>query len=590
MNALWKSILCSIALGGATAQAAGSGNLLVDGDAEAGRCTMDWHAVSTVPGWTVVRGNPSVVCHAIGSFALPATPAPGAAFFADGPYGDSAMLQSVDVSAATAAIDAGGVGYALSGWLGGWGTYAGKAQVTANFLATDGHALGSAAQLGGDTPAARGNRNAFLTASASGSVPPGTRRIEVQVQFLDSAGSYNIGYADNLSLTLTTPLAAAPLTPPRSQVPAFDHVFIVMMENTDYAAIVGNTHDAPFINSLIARGASLTRYNGVYHPSDQNYIAIAGGDTFVEGAIYYPNIHIAARSIGDEIEAKGKTWKAYEQGMGTPCNTGTQYDHYYMPDDAPFVHFDNILGDYVRCHAHLFDTTQLTQDLKSAATTPNFSWIAANDYYDGEAAGNGSPESVQVQDTWLRQTFQPVLDSPAWKNERSLLIVTWDESSTWDGNHIATVLVGSQGLVRAGASVGESHDHYSTARTIEEALGLAPLTPNDRYAAPINAAFVAPAQAPSLSTATPSVKRGTSIAFAYSTPAAELSAKNWIGIYAAGKVPGAQASLQWAYSAAATGSTSFSTATLAAGTYVAWYCYDDGYTVLAGPVGFTVTP
>jgi hypothetical protein len=33
------------------------------------------------------------------------------------------------------------------------------------------------------------------------------------------------------------------------------------------------------------------------------------------------------------------------------------------------------------------------------------------------------------------------------------------------------------------------YDHYSAARMIEAALGLSPLTDNDRYATPINDAF-----------------------------------------------------------------------------------------------------
>ena len=52
--------------------AATSGNLLVGADAEAGQCTTDWKAVTTVPGWTVAQGSPAVVCYSIASFATPA--------------------------------------------------------------------------------------------------------------------------------------------------------------------------------------------------------------------------------------------------------------------------------------------------------------------------------------------------------------------------------------------------------------------------------------------------------------------------------------------------------------------------------------
>ncbi len=572
--------------------AAASANLLVDGDAESGTCTGDWEAVGTVPGWTVVQGTPSVVCYSIAGFSTPASGSGGKAFIADGPYGDSALVQTVNVAAAGTAIDAGGVTYTLSGWLGGYGSYSGQAVVTASFLGANGNLLGTPALLSGATAAARNDKNAFLAESATGTLPKGTRSIAVLLQFIDTSGSYNIGYADNLSLTLSTPVTAATLTPPASTVPAFDHVFMIMMENTNYSEVIGDSTDAPFINSLLANGALMTNYSGVYHPSDENYLAIAGGNTFVQGAIYYPNIHVTAQNLGDELEAGGKTWKAYEQGMGTPCNTSNNHDKYYQPDDAPFINFTDVASNSSRCAAHLFDTTQFTTDLRSASTTPNFSWIAADDYYDGEASGDGSSASLQAQDGWLKGIMQPIMASPAWSAQRSLLILTWDESASSGTNHVAAIVLGSQGLVRPGFESNLSYNHYSSGRTIENALGLAPFTANDQYAQPLNDAFTntAPPSAPVLSTASPGVVQGSDIVFGFFTPAAKLASTNWVGIYAAGQTPGQVSSTSWQYVPSAAGTVSFSTSSLAAGNYAAWYLYDDGYTVLSGPVPFTVAP
>ena len=280
--------------------------------------------------------------------------------------------------------------------------------------------------------------------------------------------------------------------PPAAHVPAFDHVFLIMMENTDYGQVIGDTRNAPYINALTARGTLLANYQGVYHPSDQNYLAIAAGDTFVEGGVYFPDIHLSARHLGDTVEAAGKDWKAYEQGMGTPCNTTTRFDKYYEPDDAPFVHFNNVLGNRTRCRAHLVDTKEWPRDLSRTATTPNFAWIAADDYDDGEDSGNGSPKSLRVQDRWLKRTLAPLFASPAWRRQRSLLILTWDESNSLDNNHVATIVLGSQGLVRGSFVSHARYDHYSTARTIEMALDLPALTGNDRYARAIDDAFVLP--------------------------------------------------------------------------------------------------
>ncbi|WP_158543187.1 alkaline phosphatase family protein [Dyella psychrodurans] len=593
-KSIWLGTLAAACLSGlfaSSAFASDSGNLLVDGDGESGTCTTDWSAVNTVPGWTVTQGSPSIVCYSIGRFNTPGSGSGGNAFIADGPYGDSALRQNVDVSSAATAIDGGNITYNLSGWLGGYTVYNGQAVVTATFLDASGKPLGTPAQLAGVNASARGLESGFIAKSTTGSIPAGTRTISVLLQFTDTSASYNIGYADNLALTLSTPVTAPTLKPPVSNVPAFDHVFVVMMENTDYSEVIGDTTDAPFINSLANQGTLLANASGVYHPSDENYLAIAGGNTFVQGAIYYPNIKVTAPNIADEIEAAGKTWKAYEQGMGTPCNTSNNHDSYYEPDDAPFINFTDIASNPARCAAHLFDTTQLTTDLQSASTTPNFAWIAADDYYDGESSGDGSSTSLKVQNGWLQQTLQPIFNSPAWTQQRSLLILTWDESASSTGNHIATILVGSPGTVQAGAISNTSYNHYSSGRTIENALGIAPLTSNDQYAQPINDAFVAtaPITTATLSSTMPSVSQGTYVHVDYATPASKLNSENWIGIYAAGSSPGNGSSASWQYVSAASGTATFDTSGLSPGTYSVWYCYDNGYTVLAGPVTLNVT-
>ncbi|SEO91855.1 Phosphoesterase family protein [Actinacidiphila rubida] len=572
--------------------AAGSGNLIVNGDAEGGGyCTSDWAAASTVPGWTVQAGGLDVMCPSVGSFGVPADgKSLGKGFFGPGNFGDGAMSQTVDVSSAASAIDGGGVHFDLSGWLGGWTSYGGYVAVGLHFRDASGRPLGSTAKLPTVSAADRGQATAFLSRSATGSVPAGTRSIQVEVQFLSTASE--TGYLDNLSLTLDTPVTApAPLTPPPSQVPGYDHVFVVMMENTDYTEVMNDPADTPYMHGLMAQGATLTDAHGVYHPSDENYLAIAGGDTYTKGGTYWPNINSPQRNLGDTAEAAGRTWKAYEQGMGTPCNTTTAYDSYYEPDDAPFINYTDVSGNQARCAAHLFDTTQLTTDLRSAATTPNLSWIAADDYDDGEASGNGSATSLKTQDGWLKQTLAPVLASPAFTQQRSLLVLTWDESASEAYNHLATVVVGSQGTVPAGTSSPLHYDHYGIGRTVETALGLPTLTANDRYATPLNAAFApSTATVPTLTGDLNAVANGGGVTLRYAVPSAgQVSAKNWVGLYPAGVVPGQQSSLAWSYAPNASGALTLATGKLnGPGSYDAYYLSNDGYSVLAGPFHVTV--
>ncbi len=464
--------------------------------ADSSGCTQDPAAATTVPGWMTLEGSPSLLCRP--AAAIPASA--GAAIqrdrIASGPYGSSALERDIAVGAAAGAIDRGTATYALSGWLGASGSGHARALLTMLFRDSAGRTLrGTAhlegpARIGASAPASTaGPACVFAARSASGPIPRGTRSLRVVLRFINADAAHGAAYAERLRLTLRPVLEFPSAPPPASTVPRFDHVFLIMMENTDYGQVIGAARDAPFVNRLAHRGVLLARYTGVYHPSDENYLAIADGDTSVRGAVYFPNIHLAARHIGDSIEAAGKTWKAYEQGMGTPCNTTTKYDKYYEPDDAPFVNYTNVIGNAARCRSHLFDTKQLARDLATAASTPNFAWIAADDYDDGEDSGNGSPASLRVQDAWLRRTLQPLFASPAWRQQRSLLILTWDESDATRTNHIATILVGSRASTRAGYVSRVRYDHYSTGRTIEEALGLPMLSANDRYARPINDAF-----------------------------------------------------------------------------------------------------
>jgi hypothetical protein len=440
---------------GASAQ-----NLLLNGDAEFGRCTTDKAAATTIPGWTVTVGSPTLLCQN-------SAKAGGKSAIWSGPYGGSALEQMIQLPAQSPAEAA----FTLSGKFGATGGK-GQAELTAEFLDADGTALGAPSTV------------TAKAAVAKGILPPGTRAVRVALRFTGKGG-----LADDLSLKILDTVASASLSPPKSEVPRFDHVFIIMMENTDYGQMIGDTANAPYVNGLIAQGTLLRNYQANYHPSDENYLAVAAGDTFVKGGQYFPKLKLDVPNIADRIEAAEKSWKSYEQGMGEPCGTSLKFDKDYEPDEAPFFIFADILDNKARCRAHLVDIKELETDLASAETTPAFSWIAADDYYDGEVPGDGSPKSLRVQDGWLKETLPPIFNSPAWKTQRSLLILTWDESSTVTNNHIPTLIFGSPGLVRAGAVSDVHYDHYSTARTMEEALGLKPLTDNDAYAQPMNDVF-----------------------------------------------------------------------------------------------------
>jgi Phosphoesterase family len=581
-----------------------TGNLLVNGDAEAHECTDDWTAQTPVPGWRVVRGAASVLCHSAFAYTgetlrLPAGAA-GRALFAS-PGIDTALEQTVDVTEEAQAIDRGAVHYELSGWLGGWRGKPGGSVVTAVFLDDRGHASGPPVAIGGDLPA--GHPETILVARRStGWVPAGTRRIVVTVDFPSAMVSFGDAYADNLRLDLVGDVerrsAPAP-APSAARIPALDHVFVVMMENTNFADVVHRTTRGPsvdpampFLRSLAAHGVLLGDLWATYHPSDQNYVAMVAGDTFKYGPVYYPDYDLAAPHLGDLLDARGRSWRAYVQHMNTPCNlvpdaAGTGN---YAPDDQPFAHFHDVIANPSRCAAVLRDLRDFGSAIASE-TLPDFAWIAADGWWDGEGAWYDNFDmdtSLVRQDEFLRATVAPLLASRTWRGSRSLLIVTWDESLGWGwpDNHVPTVLVGSPGLLREGTVSDTHYDAYGLLRTVEEALGLGDLGRFDRYAAPLGEVFAASAAGdspspelhPSIASATrgsiretfgqvgvpAAVYRGASMSF--SAPAATTEGATVV-VTPLGSVP-TPSSPRWPVGAE--GRVALSTANLSPGAYGAW--------------------
>ena len=122
-----------------------------------------------------------------------------------------------------------------------------------------------------------------------------------------------------------------------------------------------------------------------------------------------------------------------------------------------------------------FPYSQLAADLAEAQTTPAFGWITPNmlhDMHDG---------TVAEGDTWLSGEIPKLLAAPAWTEQRSLLVITWDEDDNAPGNRVATLVIADG--VPAGFRSSAAYSHYSLLRTVEVAWGLDPLTANDAQAA-----------------------------------------------------------------------------------------------------------
>jgi hypothetical protein len=527
---------CGVVCNGADAQGAPpmSQNLLVDPNFQMADPSGSGYSGVTIPGWTETgtptvikygtpRGYPSPFSFAFPTlsgplgfpeYAPPGTPPGDDNFAGGGPVGTSSISQTVNLTGAA------GTPYTLSADLGGQGWDPSYASVQVTFLDAHGDVLGTAS-LNPVTVWDRLGITGFEERDISGTVPVGTTSAEVTTIFTDQntfLGNYNDAYAANESFTVGDPsLTPAPLTPPTSDVGQLDHVFLIYMENKGVGDIVGSPN-APYINSLINTYGYADNYYALGHPSDPNYFRIMGGSDF--GIDYNPVSNaISAPSLMQEMDQDGISWAGYAQGMPYPGDIVSSGD--YAVDELPFAQFSYVFDNTpAYLQAHLLPLMDLSTDLQDPSTFPEFTWVAADEANNMEGPVNSLGGVVQfiasqltnhqynvaAGDQFVEQEVSAIENSPTWNDpsEKDVIIITSDEDNNNlslgfgnEGNNIPMIVIPNEGAVTAGGmrsghfTTDAYYNQYSLMATIEDTLGLAPLTANDMYAQPMNAFWYA---------------------------------------------------------------------------------------------------
>jgi phosphatidylinositol-3-phosphatase len=336
-----------------------------------------------------------------------------------------------------------------------------------------------------------------------------------------------------LLCTLAAALVLAPAA--RAGTPPVKHVFIIVLENKNFEDSFGANAKGPYLaRSVRPRGQLLTQYYGTAHFSLGNYIAMVSGQApnpqtqgdcafgfnNVEPGVIGPDDQAVGmgcvypaevKTIADQLEGAGKTWKGYMEDMAnTPsapktcrhpaigANDDTQSARpgdQYATRHNPFVYFHSIIDDQARCDAHVVPLEQLTPDLRSVATTPNYVFITPDLCHDGhdEQCADGGKGGYEAIDEFLRSWVPDILASPAYA-DGGMLIVTFDESESGaeaccnepTGPNTPAPGIQGPGGGRTGAVVispyttpGSANDtpynHYSLLRSLEDLFGLAHL-------------------------------------------------------------------------------------------------------------------
>ena len=280
----------------------------------------------------------------------------------------------------------------------------------------------------------------------------------------------------------------------RAQVPTFEHVFVVVEENENYADVIGNTKDMPYLNTLAAKYGLATSYYANTHPSINNYFVLTAGRIATKGPCVqdwcdlYP-FDVEGENIASILTEKSKTWKAYAESIPRAGYVGDDVFP-YVKRHNPFAYFENVRVAPSQ-RENIVPFSDFSRDLQRD-TLPNYSFIVPNIYHDGHhdpltqhQAPCGDHVALQNIDSWLRDKMNPLIESATFQRS-GLLMIVFDEACergpkadwTYDpkkpeikgGGHIAAVIVSAR--TPRGTTSDDLYHHESVLRLSLRALGI----------------------------------------------------------------------------------------------------------------------
>ncbi|KAL8291389.1 hypothetical protein RQP46_002367 [Phenoliferia psychrophenolica] len=262
---------------------------------------------------------------------------------------------------------------------------------------------------------------------------------------------------------------------------AFDRFIQIWLENTDFATAASS----PVFQSLTSKGMLMSGYHGVTHPSEPNYIAAACGDFFGLGDDAFYAVPSNVSTIVDLLEAKNISWASYQENMPYDGFQGFNYTEknylnssagdytYYVRKHNPTIMADSVAKVPARAARHR-NFNDFAVDVNASAM-PQWSFITPN------LVNDAHDTTIDFTSEWLSYFLVPLLENPLFNDNRTLILLTFDESeSTSINNQIYTVALGGAlptDLVNT--TDPTYYTHYSSLSTVQNNWGLGSLGRGD---------------------------------------------------------------------------------------------------------------
>ncbi|KAE8415262.1 phosphoesterase-domain-containing protein [Aspergillus pseudocaelatus] len=265
--------------------------------------------------------------------------------------------------------------------------------------------------------------------------------------------------------------ATAATTLPESPVSnvkglAFDRFYQLWMENTNFEDAGADEN----MQWLASQGILLTNYFGVTHPSQPNYCASVGGDTW--GMDHDSLIDMPANisTIVDLLDTKDISWGEYQEHLPYAGFQGFNYSNQatlrddYARRHNPLINFRSVTNNGTRAR-RIKSFTDFQDDLANK-TLPQWAFITPN------VTNDAHDTNISFGAKWERGWMSNLFNDPYFMNN-TLVLLTFDEDAYLENNRVFSVLVG--GAVPdhlKGTKDDTFYTHYSSIATVSANWGL----------------------------------------------------------------------------------------------------------------------
>ncbi|CAI7617802.1 unnamed protein product [Penicillium glandicola] len=245
----------------------------------------------------------------------------------------------------------------------------------------------------------------------------------------------------------------------------FDRFVDIWLENTDYETAASDEN----LSKLAKEGILLTNYFAITHPSEPNYCASAGGDTFGMDSDDFLQIPANVSTIADLFDTKHIAWGEYQEDLPYAGYQGMRYPltgaNEYVRKHNPLVLYDSVTNDAVRPR-QIKNFTTFYEDLEHHRL-PQHMFITPN------MTNDAHDTNITVAGAWTKRFLSPLLKNEYFSKD-SLILLTFDESGNYTvPNRVFSFLVG--GAIPShlkGTTDDTFYTHYSIIASLSANWGL----------------------------------------------------------------------------------------------------------------------